>query len=153
MRLRSHVLVGFLLLAAVFLQAPKPLSDSYIHIDKSENQLTYYYFKTKVRTFTVATGKTEIDTPTGVFPVKMLVKNPWYLKKNIAGGDPQNPLGKRWIGFEVPGTDGSKYGIHGTNHPETIGTHASAGCVRMRNEDVVWLYEHVHVGTLVEIED
>lgn len=77
--------------------------------------------------------------------------NPWYLKKNIPGGAPENPLGVRWIGLEVPGTDGSIYGIHGTNEPNSIGKHASSGCVRMQNEDVTWLYEHVHVGTVVEI--
>ena len=91
------------------------------------------------------------DTPSGLFPVVMLVKNPWYLKKNIPGGTPENPLGTRWIGLQVPGTDGSIYGIHGTNQPELIGQHVSSGCVRMKNEEVAWLYDRVRVGTWVEI--
>jgi lipoprotein-anchoring transpeptidase ErfK/SrfK len=150
MRLYSSFLVGLMLLAQIMSQ---PLSDSYILIDKSENRLTFYYYKQPIRSFKVATGATPDDTPNGVFPVVMMVKFPWYLKKNIPGGDPENPLGVRWIGLEVPGTDGSKYGIHGTNRPETIGTYASAGCVRMNNRDVKWLYDHVRIGTLVEIVD
>lgn len=149
MRLMSALSAGFLTLAT--LTAYPTLIDSYLVVDKSKNQLTYYYHNVKLKTFTVATGRTLEDTPIGVFPVVMLVKNPWFLKKNIPGGAPENPLGVRWIGLEVPGTDGSIYGIHGTNEPKSIGTYASSGCVRMRNEDVTWLYEHVHVGTLVEI--
>ncbi|MCX7570966.1 L,D-transpeptidase [Tumebacillus sp. DT12] len=158
MRLYSGFLAGLFLLAALFApmhhaQIHQPMSDSYILIDKSENKLTYYYYKQPIRTFKVATGANPADTPNGVFEVVMMVKNPWYLKKNIPGGDPDNPLGVRWIGIEVPGTDGSKYGIHGTNRPDSIGNHVSAGCVRMTNGDVSWLYDRVKVGTLVEIVD
>ena len=42
--------------------------------------------------------------------------------------------------------------IHGTNHEEEIGTPASHGCVRMRNADVIELFERVEQGTLVEIK-
>ncbi|MEP6955613.1 MAG: L,D-transpeptidase [Chthoniobacterales bacterium] len=41
--------------------------------------------------------------------------------------------------------------IHGTNHEELIGTPASHGCVRMRNEDVAELFARVEVGTPVVI--
>ncbi|HEX4640792.1 MAG TPA: L,D-transpeptidase [Chthoniobacterales bacterium] len=41
--------------------------------------------------------------------------------------------------------------IHGTNHEDKIGTAASHGCVRMRNADVIELFERVEEGTLVEI--
>lgn len=41
--------------------------------------------------------------------------------------------------------------IHGTNHEEKIGTAASHGCVRMKNADLLELFEEVKVGTLVEI--
>ena len=42
--------------------------------------------------------------------------------------------------------------IHGTNHEEEIGTAASHGCVRMRNEDVADLFERVAAGTPVFIQ-
>lgn len=42
--------------------------------------------------------------------------------------------------------------IHGTNHEEAIGTPASHGCVRMKNDDVVELFDRVSEGTTVEIK-
>lgn len=41
--------------------------------------------------------------------------------------------------------------IHGTNQENLIGTPASHGCVRMRNEDIIDLYERVTEGASVEI--
>ena len=41
--------------------------------------------------------------------------------------------------------------IHGTNEESKIGTAVSHGCIRMRNADVVDLFERVPVGTGVEI--
>jgi lipoprotein-anchoring transpeptidase ErfK/SrfK len=59
-------------------------------------------------------------------------------------GGPENPLGARalYIGSTL-------YRIHGTNQPWTIGGRVSSGCIRLRNEDVVDLYERVDVGARV----
>ncbi|KQT70058.1 hypothetical protein ASG54_15070 [Aureimonas sp. Leaf460] len=59
-------------------------------------------------------------------------------------GGPENPLGARamYLGSSL-------YRIHGTNQPWTIGQAVSSGCIRMRNEDVMDLYERVSVGTRV----
>ncbi len=59
-------------------------------------------------------------------------------------GGPGNPLGARamYLGSTL-------YRIHGTNAPWTIGFAVSSGCIRLRNEDVVDLYERVKVGTKV----
>ena len=64
-----------------------------------------------------------------------------YLPARMEGG-PENPLGARamYLGSTL-------YRIHGTNAPWTIGSGVSSGCIRMRNEDVVDLYERVDVGT------
>ena len=43
--------------------------------------------------------------------------------------------------------------IHGTNHESRIGEPLSAGCVLMRNLDIVELYEEVRAGDLVWIAD
>ena len=43
--------------------------------------------------------------------------------------------------------------IHGTKHEEKVGTPDSCGCVRMRNADVVELFDLVDEGTPVVIED
>jgi lipoprotein-anchoring transpeptidase ErfK/SrfK len=65
------------------------------------------------------------------------------LPAHMDGGD-ANPLGARamYLGS-------TEYRIHGTNAPWTIGYAVSSGCIRMRNEDVVDLYERVRVGTRV----
>lgn len=41
--------------------------------------------------------------------------------------------------------------IHGTPHEEAIGSPVSHGCIRMRMQDVVELFQQVPVGTPVEI--
>lgn len=63
----------------------------------------------------------------------------------MAGG-PRNPLGARamYLG-------GTLYRIHGSNEPQTIGHAVSSGCIRMRNEDVIDLYDRVGVGTKVVV--
>ncbi len=42
--------------------------------------------------------------------------------------------------------------IHGTPHTDALGKPASHGCIRMRNEDVVDLFDRVEPRTLVVVE-
>ncbi len=78
-------------------------------------------------------------------------------KEIVAGGNivvpPYGTSARRYLG--VMGTRrlelGDGYGIHGTDHPESIGQSVSHGCVRMRNEDIEKLYPLVPVGTPVYI--
>jgi len=46
---------------------------------------------------------------------------------------------------------GDGYALHGTDKPDTIGRSVSHGCVRLRNEDIGWLYANVPIGTPVYI--
>lgn len=41
--------------------------------------------------------------------------------------------------------------IHGTNHEDQIGTPASIGCIRMRNDDIIKLYRLIEIGAEVNI--
>jgi lipoprotein-anchoring transpeptidase ErfK/SrfK len=77
-------------------------------------------------------------------PDEMLRRRP-DLPRYMAGG-PDNPLGARamYLGETL-------YRIHGSNEPWTIGTQVSSGCIRMRNEDVMDLYERVKIGTKVVV--
>jgi lipoprotein-anchoring transpeptidase ErfK/SrfK len=77
-------------------------------------------------------------------PPQMINRQP-YLPRFVAGG-PSNPLGARAMYLS-----GSIYRIHGTNAPETIGGQVSSGCIRLLNEDVIDLYNRVHVGTKVVV--
>lgn len=68
----------------------------------------------------------------------------------IQPGGPDNPLGARALYLFQNGVD-TYYRIHGTNQPETIGSSVSNGCIRLRNEHVMDLYERVPVGTVVTV--
>lgn len=97
-------------------------------------------------------------TPKGVFTVTTKQKEPAWTPpgKIIPYGDPENVLGTRWLGLTPTGeTDPNLrgYGIHGTWVPETVGTPASEGCVRMRNEEVNELFDLVPRGTTVRIRN
>lgn len=75
-------------------------------------------------------------------PQEMLKRRP-DLPRYMPGG-PDNPLGARALYL-----GSSLYRIHGSNEPWTIGQAVSSGCIRMRNEDVVDLYNRVPVGARV----
>ncbi|WHY95224.1 L,D-transpeptidase family protein [Peribacillus simplex] len=122
-----------------------------IIINKANNQLAYYENDKLVRVFSVATGKKASYTPEGKFKVVTKIVNRPYYKGNIRGGDPKNPLGKRWLGINARNTPGNTYAIHGNNDPTTIGKYISAGCIRMYNNDVQWLYDSVKMNTVVLI--
>jgi lipoprotein-anchoring transpeptidase ErfK/SrfK len=82
------------------------------------------------------------EWPDWVPPPEMIHRQP-YLPRQMAGG-PGNPLGARALYL-----GGTIYRIHGTNAPQTIGTHVSSGCIRLTNQDVTDLYSRVNVGTKV----
>ena len=132
-----------------FSQAVPALAGTQIIINKATNQLQYLQNGTVIKTFPVATGRRLSYTPEGDFTVALKLINPYYGKLKIPGGSPRNPLGVRWLGLSIGG--GSVYGIHGTNNPSSIGTYASGGCIRMHNNDVIWLYDHTPIGTQVRI--
>lgn len=63
-------------------------------------------------------------------------------------GGPENPLGARAL-YLYEGNKDTLYRIHGTNEPEKIGLAVSSGCIRMRNIDVIDLYNRVDVNAKV----
>lgn len=123
----------------------------YLEIIKSKNILNVNLNGHTAYTFPIASGKNQLQTPEGTFNIITKVINPWYIPKNIPGGDISNPLGTRWLGLDVSNTTGYKYGIHGTNDPSSIGYNVSQGCIRMLNKDVEWLFRHIPLNTSVII--
>ena len=121
-----------------------------ILVDTSEITLQLFSDKELLKTYPVATGREGHPTPVGSFTIVNKLINPtWYKAGAVVAPDsPINILGTRWLGFSLPG-----YGIHGTTLPETIGTAASEGCVRMFNKDVEELYAIVPTNTTVIIVD
>jgi lipoprotein-anchoring transpeptidase ErfK/SrfK len=100
-----------------------------------------------VKMYQVAVGKQSTPSPNGSFHIASHVVNPtWSHAGKVVGPGPANPVGTRWMSIGYKG-----YGIHGTNHPESVGHAASHGCIRMRNHDVEELFELVRVGDQVEL--
>ncbi len=81
-------------------------------------------------------------------PAEMIAR--WPHVHKTAGG-PANPLGARAL-YLFEGNKDTLYRIHGTNEPEKIGQAVSSGCIRMRNIDVVDLYNRVQPGAKVVIK-
>lgn len=60
---------------------------------------------------------------------------------------PDNPMGLYAIYI------GRLYAIHGTNSNFGIGLRVSQGCIRLRNNDIKYLFDNVPVGTRVQLID
>ncbi|WP_299361871.1 L,D-transpeptidase [uncultured Paracoccus sp.] len=71
-------------------------------------------------------------------------------KDGMAGG-PQNPLGARALYLHTESGNDTAIRIHGTTEPNSIGRSVSNGCIRMRNEAVMDLFERVPIGTPVYV--
>jgi hypothetical protein len=148
---RKHLLVLALILAALFTPAYIRLftnsADSQIaHHDKDyvilihvdEKRLYLLENGEAIKKYTVATGKSGFSSPIGDWKIVSKARN-W------GGG-----FGARWLGLNVTW---GKYGIHGTNDEGRIGYAVSHGCIRMRNRDVIELYDMVSYGTPVIIRN
>lgn len=111
-------------------------SEYNITVDLEQKELTLKQGERFIKVYPVAVGKPSTPTPTGTWKIIQKTVNP--------GG----PFGARWMRLSIPW---GGYGIHGTDEPESIGTAASHGCIRMYNEDVIELYDIVPLGTVVNI--
>lgn len=89
-----------------------------------------------IKKYAVAVGNPSTPTPIGEYKVV-------YKGKNWGPA-----FGPRWLGLNVPW---GIYGIHGTNRSYSIGQHASHGCIRMNNANVLELYDMIPLGTKVTI--
>jgi L,D-transpeptidase ErfK/SrfK len=114
-----------------------------------------------VRTYPVGLGRRDRRTPRGRFRVRGKTVNPrWVIPVSIraehirergdartviAGGAPDNPLGKYRLELTIP-----RYAIHGTDIPWGVGMEVSHGCARLYPEDIEQLFPLVAVGTPVE---
>lgn len=144
-----------------------PPEPTVILVDKGLNVLWFYVDGELVQTARVATGihldgppisaankMTNFLTPTGRFPISLAVPGMTYHKENIPAGDPENPLGSRWLGFHAfEGDDGTIWAIHGTNDPSRLGRYVTTGSIEMRNEEIEQLFEQVAVGTPIIIQN
>jgi lipoprotein-anchoring transpeptidase ErfK/SrfK len=129
-------------------------SDSMVLIDTTLKRAWLREGETFLQ-FPVAVGKASSVTPPGNYKIQQKTRNPWWIptedikKEAEAKGKPlpdrvkpgsKNPLGNYLVRFN------GAYAMHGTNQPKSIGKAVSHGCVRMRNNDIATIFEHVKVG-------
>src|SRR5262249_10867957 len=90
------------------------------------------------------------EWPSWTPPASMIGRRPELAKfaSGMPGELPETPLGPRLFFLFADGRD-TLFRIHGTNEPQSIGTAASSGCIRMLNEEVIELYDRVYIGTKV----
>lgn len=122
-------------------------------VDKSEYRMDMLLVEpdgTRVllASYPVGLGE-EGSTPVGMWRVRAggKVTNPsWRNPRTgeaFTADDPLNPIGEYWVGLEGIDDrtrDQKGYGIHGTIDPKSIGTQASMGCIRMRDQDLAEVY-------------
>ena len=116
-------------------------------VDLNDYLLTIHLQGYFVKRYEVCIGK-DGSSPIGKFSVLNKVENPPYTGpdgKVIAADDPRNPLGERWIDL------GESYGIHGTIDPDSIGKAESRGCIRLRDQDIIEVYNFLVKGAEVVI--
>ena len=93
----------------------------------------------------VGIGKPSTPTPTGLYWIREqfeLKNQPFY--GPYAFGTSAYATVSDWPG-------GGVVGLHGTNLPQLVPGRPSHGCVRFHNKDILWLAQHMPVGTPVSI--
>ena len=109
----------------------------------------------KIKSYIVSTGKDSIKKPLGVGRISQISLNPvWYptqdTKKSFAKkgivlpnivppNHKYNYMGMAKLNLTHSVDGNTTYRIHGTLNEKTIGTNESAGCIRMKNNEVVQL--------------
>ena len=89
-------------------------------------------------------------TPEGTFKINELLNAKGLSHDFKDGKGPvKDAYGPWFLRLDVPGF--RDIGIHGTPFPESIGTRATEGCIRLRNEDILDLKPRIKLGTVVII--
>ena len=113
--------------------------------------------------YPIAIGQPGVQwrTPIGTFKVIQMREDPtWRVPASIQREEevqgreivdeiepgPDNPLGKYWIGLSFP-----VIGIHGTNHPISVYSYRTHGCVRLHPDDIEALFDAVDLNDRGEI--
>ena len=94
-----------------------------------------------ITTMRVAVGMPRYPTPRGEFEITSIDWNPrwvppqspWAAKEKPMEPGPGNPMGRVKLNFRP------LYFLHGTPLGQSIGSAASHGCIRLRNEDAIAL--------------
>ena len=148
--------------------APKPApkiagsDDKYrILINKSKYTLSLFKGGELVKDYRVAVGKNTGDkqkigdnrTPVGKFKIVSIENaSSWSHDFRDGKGKIAGAYGPWFLRLDAKGWRG--IGIHGTHDPDSLGTNATEGCIRLKNEDIADLKEnYAKRGMVVEIRE
>ena len=130
-----------------------------IVIDKQNFTLTLQAADgTPVKVYRIACGtgfgnktrRGDHKTPEGTFRINQILNTRGLSHDFGDGRGPvRNAYGPWFLRLDVPGY--RDIGIHGTHLPESIGTRATEGCIRLTNEDITDLKSRVRLGMNVTI--
>ncbi len=154
-----------LLVVAGLFSASKPVDSDpakaeYIVISKENFRLDLFDGEGRlICSFGVALGMNygnkqcegDMKTPEGDFYIEQIQSaRSWGHDFKDGKGYIPRCYGNWFMRLKTPPHKG--IGIHGTHAPESIGTRATEGCIRLENSDLDSLYKMVHVGMPVRIE-
>lgn len=92
----------------------------------------------------------DMRTPEGVFRVESIEDaSDWSHDFGDGNGEVPGAYGPLFIRLTCPGHKG--IGIHGTHLPESLGTRATEGCIRLDNDTLLQLAQQVHIGMVVAV--
>lgn len=134
--------------------------DRFIVVDKSRMKVILFdkygrmektYGMACAKNYGTKHKKADSRTPEGFFSVEGIYDSTEWLFTDDDGvtSKKKGQFGPRFIRIKIPGT--SQIGIHGTCAPWSIGSRASHGCIRIKNENILELVELVEPGMPVII--
>ena len=119
--------------------------DRWLVVYRESRRFELHVGRTVVRRGPVAVGARGMETPLGLFYVQAAFRPKRY---PVLGAFAFETSGYSKLS-DWPG--GGVVGVHGTNTPWLIGHAVSHGCVRLRNEDILFLRTLVGPGVPVKI--
>ena len=137
------------------LQVPVKSEFWSVRISKRARLLRLFCGKDLFAVYDIGIGRKD-RTPEGAFILRETVDDPPYPLPEggmAKAGSPENQLGPCWLGLGDSKLRPTGYGIHGTPDETSVTRNLSAGCIRMRNNEVLELRSRIPVGTPVVIEN
>ena len=141
-----------------------------IIIDTGKNQLILKKGEKVLREAVVSSGSGNVledpggqrswvfDTPRGVFSVKAMIRDPYWVKPDWAFIEEDKPVPKR-VDERIEGgvlgqyalSFGDGFFIHGTLYTRMLGRNVTHGCIRVGDADLEAVFRSSSVGTKIFI--
>ena len=131
-----------------------------IRISKADYTLTLYKGDEVVKTYPIAVGRNPGDkqrrgdnrTPVGDFKIVSIENaSKWSHDFRDGKGKIAGAYGPWFLRLDAKGWKG--IGIHGTHDPDSRGTMATEGCIRLSNEDIAELKQYAYRNMPVVIRE